>query len=82
MRMIDAYTHTVFGNYFRFDGRMSRAEFWWFTLCNFLIIFAFIILAGITIWTHTLTTAFRLRNHATNAGNRETTIIKSRNGVR
>ena len=47
MRMIDAYTHTVFGNYFRFDGRMSRAEFWWFTLCNFLIIFAFMILAAI-----------------------------------
>ncbi|MEY2343118.1 DUF805 domain-containing protein [Acidithiobacillus sp. IBUN Pt1247-S3] len=47
MRMINAYTNTIFNNYFRFDGRMARAEFWWFTLCNFLIIFAFVILAGI-----------------------------------
>ncbi|MDD2746115.1 MAG: DUF805 domain-containing protein [Acidithiobacillus ferrooxidans] len=47
MRMLDAYVHTVTQNYIRFSGRMSRAEFWWFALCNFLIIFALVILAGL-----------------------------------
>jgi uncharacterized membrane protein YhaH (DUF805 family) len=46
MRLIDAYTNTVFRNYFRFDGRMSRAEFWGFAICD-LIILSPIILVGI-----------------------------------
>ncbi|WP_217805746.1 DUF805 domain-containing protein [Acidithiobacillus thiooxidans] len=47
MRMFDIYVHTVTQNYLRFDGRMSRAEFWWFALCNFLIILAIVLLAGL-----------------------------------
>ncbi|MBU2754759.1 DUF805 domain-containing protein [Acidithiobacillus sp. CV18-2] len=45
--MIDAYTHAIFHNYARFDGRMSRAEYWWFALFNFLIFIGIVILGGI-----------------------------------
>ncbi len=46
MRMITAFRHAVFHNYARFDGRMSRAEFWWFTLANFLIVMLYALFAG------------------------------------
>ncbi|MBE7566095.1 DUF805 domain-containing protein [Acidithiobacillus thiooxidans] len=38
--MVNAYLNVVKNNYFQFHGRMARAEFWWFTLMNFLIALA------------------------------------------
>jgi uncharacterized membrane protein YhaH (DUF805 family) len=40
MQMVNAYLNVVKNNYFQFHGRMARAEFWWFTLMNFLIALA------------------------------------------
>jgi len=36
--MIDWYKKVVFENYANFSGRARRSEYWYFTLCNFLII--------------------------------------------
>ena len=41
MRMIDAYINAIKNNYSRFEGRMHRGEFWWFTLGNSLILYGF-----------------------------------------
>ncbi|WP_414040532.1 DUF805 domain-containing protein [Acidithiobacillus sp. M4-SHS-6] len=50
MRMINAYLNVIQNNYFQFNGRMQRAEFWWFVLMNTLIFIAiwivFIVLLG------------------------------------
>ncbi len=39
MDMIKWYKYVVFKNYANFNGRASRAEFWWFVLANFIIVF-------------------------------------------
>ena len=36
--MIDWYRKVVFDNYSNFSGRASRSEYWYFMLCNFLVI--------------------------------------------
>lgn len=50
MRMVNAYLNVIQNNYFQFNGRMQRAEFWWFVLMNTLIFIAiwivFIVLLG------------------------------------
>ncbi len=38
MDMIKWYKYVVFKNYANFNGRASRAEFWWFVLANIIII--------------------------------------------
>ena len=35
--MIDYYKKVVFENYANFQGRASRAEFWWFFLANAIL---------------------------------------------
>ena len=37
---------SVYRNYAKFDGRASRAEYWWFTLFAFLVIFGLAFAAG------------------------------------
>jgi len=36
MNMVQA-VKSVLGNYFNFQGRASRSEFWWFSLANFIL---------------------------------------------
>jgi uncharacterized membrane protein YhaH (DUF805 family) len=43
--MIDWYKKVVFENYANFSGRASRSEYWYFVLCNFLIIIGLMALA-------------------------------------
>lgn len=43
MRMVNAYLNVIQNNYFQFQGRMHRAEFWWFALMNFLVALGIII---------------------------------------
>ena len=47
--MIDWYKKVVFDNYANFSGRASRSEYWYFMLCNFLIIIALLICFGISV---------------------------------
>lgn len=35
--MIDWYLKVVRDNYANFSGRARRSEYWWYSLCNFLI---------------------------------------------
>ncbi len=42
--MIEWYKKVVFENYSNFSGRASRSEYWYFTLCNLLIIFSLVII--------------------------------------
>ncbi len=42
MQLINNWKLVVLERYAKFDGRASRAEFWWFVLANFL---AFVVLA-------------------------------------
>lgn len=35
--MIEWYKKVVFENYVNFQGRARRSEYWYFTLCNFII---------------------------------------------
>jgi uncharacterized membrane protein YhaH (DUF805 family) len=37
MDMINIWKTVVLQRYAKFDGRASRAEFWWFVLANFLV---------------------------------------------
>ena len=37
MRMVSAFKNVVMNNYANFDGRLGRAEFWWFYLMDTLI---------------------------------------------
>jgi uncharacterized membrane protein YhaH (DUF805 family) len=45
--MIAAWRHAVFHNYAEFNGRMHRAEFWWFYLFQSIVSWSPIILVGI-----------------------------------
>jgi uncharacterized membrane protein YhaH (DUF805 family) len=45
--MIAAWRHAVFHNYAEFNGRMHRAEFWWFYLFESIIFWSPVILMGI-----------------------------------
>lgn len=40
----------VLGNYVNFQGRASRAEYWWWVLFTFIIGVIFVILKAITGW--------------------------------
>ena len=40
MDMFTAFMKVVFQNYANFNGRAKRAEYWWYTLDNFLIMLA------------------------------------------
>ncbi|MDD2749682.1 DUF805 domain-containing protein [Acidithiobacillus thiooxidans] len=46
-QLCGAYVRSITRNYRRFDGRMHRAEFWWFALCNFIIFLAFMLFGGL-----------------------------------
>jgi uncharacterized membrane protein YhaH (DUF805 family) len=54
--MIDWWKKVVFQNYANFKGRARRAEYWYFTLFNFLIIIPFYFMAfmGVVNGTSTL----------------------------
>ena len=45
--MIDAYKRFL-RNYANFNGRSTRADYWWVMLCNFIIGFALGFLSGVT----------------------------------
>lgn len=47
--MIDWYKKVVFENYANFSGRARRSEYWYFTLCNFIITLALYILIILSI---------------------------------
>lgn len=47
--MIDWWKKVVLKNYANFKGRARRAEYWYFTLANFLMIIPFYILAMVGI---------------------------------
>lgn len=38
MNMIDWYKKVVFENYANFSGRARRSEYWYYTLCNIIIV--------------------------------------------
>jgi uncharacterized membrane protein YhaH (DUF805 family) len=42
--MVDWWKKVVLKNYANFNGRARRAEYWWFTLANFLILIPFYII--------------------------------------
>lgn len=46
--MIEWYLKVVRDNYANFSGRARRSEYWYFTLCNFLIIIALLIFSLLT----------------------------------
>lgn len=46
MNMFDWYKKVVFQNYANFSGRARRSEYWYFTLCNFLIMLPLYLLMG------------------------------------
>ncbi len=48
MDMINIWKTVVLQRYAKFDGRASRAEFWWFVLANFLIYIVLAVLMNIT----------------------------------
>lgn len=43
MNMIDWYKKVVFENYANFSGRARRSEYWYYTLCNIIIVVALMI---------------------------------------
>jgi uncharacterized membrane protein YhaH (DUF805 family) len=45
--LIDYWKKVVLENYANFRGRARRAEFWWFTLANVLVVIALIVLTAI-----------------------------------
>ena len=47
MAMVENWKLVVLQRYAKFDGRASRAEFWWFALANFLIMIALSILLNV-----------------------------------
>ena len=48
MPIIENWKLVVLQSYAKFDGRAGRAEFWWFALANFVVVFALAILAQIS----------------------------------
>ncbi|HSL73965.1 MAG TPA: DUF805 domain-containing protein [Ilumatobacteraceae bacterium] len=47
MILIETWKLVVLQRYAKFDGRASRAEFWWFVLANFIVFVALSILGEI-----------------------------------
>ncbi len=47
--MIDWYKKVVFENYTNFSGRARRSEYWYFILCNYLIVLALYLLLFFSI---------------------------------
>ncbi|WP_172437711.1 DUF805 domain-containing protein [Acidithiobacillus marinus] len=47
MLLIDNYIRTVTQNYFCFDGRMQRVEYWLFVLANLIILFVLAIIMAL-----------------------------------
>ena len=43
MPLVDYWTLVVLQRYAKFDGRASRAEYWWFYLANFIVLFGAIV---------------------------------------
>lgn len=51
MEMIDWYKRALIENYGNFSGRARRSEYWYFTLCNIIIVFILMIpmVAGVFV---------------------------------
>ena len=46
MNIVQNWKQVVLERYAEFDGRASRAEYWWFVLANFVVAASFVVLAN------------------------------------
>ena len=49
MNMIDYVKKVLIGNYANFNGRASRAEYWWFALAYFIVYFVLAMLIQVSV---------------------------------
>ena len=48
MNMVENWQQVVFERYAKFDGRASRAEYWWFALANTIVGVAWTLLGNVS----------------------------------
>ncbi|MFM8267117.1 MAG: DUF805 domain-containing protein [Ilumatobacteraceae bacterium] len=58
MDLVNYWKKVVLENYANFSGRARRAEYWWFTLANYIILFAFVFIVGRASWALALVTVW------------------------